>query len=378
MDVLRWGSDGAAEAAFGDFLLRRGEDEGQDAGGMPRLAGHRAEWWRAISAGLRHRTYLLVLRDRDDVLGVLPLMLVKGPLFGKFLVSLPYLNTGGVWGGGSVCGVDEGRTACAVPLGGGGGGGVGAGLLVDRACALADELDVRYLELRHEVPVEGHPKLNFSRTDKVHMRLALPASDEALDKSFKSKLRSQVRKAGQSELTVVWGGEELLSDFYSVFAVNMRDLGTPVFSRRLFAATLKEFAGSAELCVVRKDGQAVAGALLVHCDGVTEVPSASCLRAFNYTGANMWMYRHLLARAIEKQSHTFDFGRSSVGSGTYKFKAQWGAEPFPAVWQYYIRKGSADAMRPDSDGNQKLIKIWQRLPVWVTKLMGPEIVRGIP
>ena len=326
----------------------------------PRLAGHLPQWAPAIAAGLRHRGFLLRVRKESQLRGAMPLILVKGPLFGRFLVSLPYINTGGAWAR------DE-ETAQA---------------LVDRACDLADELDVRYLELRHEVPVD-HPKLHFQRTEKVHLRLPLPASDALLDKSFKSKLRSQVRKAGQFDHTVVFGGAELLKDFYDVFAVNMRDLGTPVFSRRLFAEVLRQSdpqrAGfHAELCVLRNQGRAIAAALLVHAEGMTEVPSASCLRSHNHTGANMWMYRHLLRRAIERGSQQFDFGRSSVGSGTYKFKTQWGAVPHPAVWQYYVRKGSVEAMRPDNAGNQRLIKIWQKLPVWLTRIIGPEIVRGIP
>lgn len=321
----------------------------------PRLNGHHQAWLAAISEGLQHPVHLLRTMRDGQVTGTLPLMLVQGPLFGRFLVSLPYVNTGGVWAN------DE----------------ASAQTLVGAACELADRLDVRYLELRHELPVE-HPQLNFSRADKVHMRLELPDSDEALDRSFKSKLRSQIKKAGEYGLSAHWGQRELLDEFYRVFSHNMRDLGTPVFSRKLFSAILDRFADDAELCVMRQGETPVAAAILVHAAGVTEVPSASSLRSFNHTNANMLMYRQLLRRAIERQSHTFDFGRSSEGSGTYKFKAQWGAKPYPAVWQYYVRKGDVSAMRPDSAGNQRLIRIWQRLPVWLTRLAGPTIVRGIP
>jgi hypothetical protein len=48
------------------------------------------------------------------------------------------------------------------------------------------------------------------------------------------------------------------------------------------------------------------------------------------------------------------------------------------VWQYYLRSGSANAMRPDNPRYQRAIRLWQRLPVRVTQLIGPEIVRGIP
>jgi serine/alanine adding enzyme len=322
---------------------------------VPRLAGHDSAWVASISAGLRQRVYCLQTRRNNDVTGVLPLHLVSGPIFGKFLVSLPYVNTGGVW-------AKTHHDAAA---------------LVGRACELADELDVKYLELRHETPVE-HPRINFTRTDKVHMRLALSDSSDALLKSFKSKLRSQVKKSREYGLIVEFGDEKLLKDYYTVFAQNMRDLGTPVFSKSLFANILRSFGGRAELCVVRKESQPIAAGMLIHNRGVSEVPSASSLREFNRTNANMLMYWHLMSRSIERGSHTFDFGRSSEGSGTFKFKAQWGAKPQPANWQYYVRKGSPEEMRPDNEGKQRLVKLWQKLPVWATKLVGPEIVRGIP
>lgn len=288
--------------------------------------------------------------------GTLPLAFVESWLFGKFLVSLPYINTGGVWA--------RNETAAAA--------------LVSAACDLADELDVRYLELRHEIPV-AHERLTVSRSDKVHMRLNLPATEQELDQSFKSKLRSQLKKSQEHGLEVEWGRHDYLSRFYDVFAVNMRDLGTPVFSKQLFAQVLTAFPDSAEFCVVSKDRKTIAAGLLVHYPGErTEVPSASSLRSHNWTGANMWMYRQMLARAIQRGSPVFDFGRSSEGSGTYKFKAQWGAIPHPAVWQYYVRKGQAEDLRPGSERNQRLIRIWQKLPVAVSRWLGPSIVRGIP
>jgi hypothetical protein len=92
----------------------------------------------------------------------------------------------------------------------------------------------------------------------------------------------------------------------------------------------------------------------------------------------MWMYWNLLQRGIEKGSSEFDFGRSSVGSGTYKFKEQWGAKPKQAIWQYYVRKGDPSDMRPDSPSKSRLVKVWKKLPLWLTRLLGPSIVRGIP
>lgn len=293
--------------------------------------------------------------DLARVVGILPLAYVRSLLFGRFLVGLPYLNVGGVL-------ADNPTTAK---------------LLVDQAVELADRLQVRYLELRHETPLE-HPRLGDQLTSKVLMRLPLPQNSEELWKSFDPKVRNQVRKGQRMELEVQWGGAELLREFYAVFSHNMRDLGTPAFPRRLFQAVLEEFPDRAELCVVRLARKPVAGALLVHGPGLTEVPSASSLRRYNPTCANMLMYWHLLCRAIERQQKSFDFGRSTVDSPTYRFKKQWGAEPVQTTWQYYRRHGSIHQMRPDSGRFGVAIRVWRHLPVWLTRILGPWIVRGIP
>ncbi len=332
--------------AWGEYLASKGH------------AGfyQRAAWLRVLQEGLQHEPACLQATVGRRLVGVLPLAYVKSPLFGKFLVSLPYVNSSGI-----VADSVEAELA-----------------LADRAIGLADQLDVRYLELRHERPVE-HPQLKQAVTDKVHMRLKLPTTPDGLWDGIKSKVRNQIRKPQKNEaLTVHWGTHDILDEFYDVFCKNMRDLGTPPFSRKLFAALIDHFPGAAEFCCVRLSGEPVASGLLIHGRGTTEVPSASSLRAFNSTNCNMLLYWNLLTRAVERGQSTFDFGRSSRDSGTYAFKSQWGATESPAVWQHYVREGDARDMRPNNGKFDLMIRAWQKLPVWVTKLIGPGIVRGIP
>jgi FemAB-related protein (PEP-CTERM system-associated) len=318
-------------------------------------ASHRWEWLAILRGGLRHRPVVLeALRD-NKAHGMLPLAYMSSALFGRFLVSLPYLSVGGVLASDSDV----------------------AHQLIDRAVELADELDVKYLELRHEER-QPHPALNYEMLEKVHMRRDLPQSATVIWKSFDPKVRNQIRKAQKEGLTVEWGQDALLHDFYSVFSRNMRCLGTPAFGRRLFADILAQLPDASEICAVRYRGRCVAAAVVIHGAGISEVPSASSLRDFNHLNGNMLMYWHLLMRSIELGQEVFDFGRSSVGSNTYRFKSQWGATPHPAVWQYYVRKGCVSDMRPNNPKNQRRIAIWKRLPVWLTRLIGPTIVRGIP
>jgi FemAB-related protein (PEP-CTERM system-associated) len=325
------------------------------AGDAPAALSRHPGWLRVLQSAFGHEVYALEAQANGQTCGFLPLAYVSSFLFGRFLVSLPYLNSNGV--------------AAASPD--------VQTRLIDRAVELAGELNVRYLELRHENPVE-HPALNGKNISKVHMRLDLPDFPGPLWNGFDPKVRNQVRKGEKSGLTVAWGAHDLLSEFYQVMSHNMRDLGTPIYSHRLFAAILDEFPGQAELCVVRKDEMPAATALLLHGNGVTEVPSASALREYNSTCANMFMYWQLLDRAVQRRQRVFDFGRSTVDGPTFKFKKQWGAKSYPATWQYAVRQGTVGDMRPDNPRYQRMIRLWQRLPVRVTQYIGPPIVRGIP
>jgi serine/alanine adding enzyme len=322
-------------------------------GQMP-LSRH-PRWLTVLETGLRHVPYVLEAAVDSEICGFLPLVYVRSLLFGRFLVSLPYLNYGG-------------PVADDEPV---------ARALLDQAVKLAEQLEVRFLELRHEGAVP-HPELTEKPDQKVHMRLALPATTEELWNGLSAKVRNQVRKAQKCGLTVSWGGPELLPAFYAVFSRNMRDLGTPVYGKALFGSALREFPERTELCVVRADGSPVAAGLLLHGWGVTEVPSASSIRNFNHTCANMLLYWHLLQQGVERGQSVFDFGRSCPKSSSYRFKQQWGARPAPGSWQYYLRQGAMSDMRPENPRYQRFIRIWQRLPVSVTRWCGPWIVRGIP
>jgi FemAB-related protein (PEP-CTERM system-associated) len=312
-------------------------------------------WLSVLAKGLGHTPYCLETRQGDQCTGVLPLAAVKSLLFGHFLVGLPYLNYGGPVTGDHAC----------------------ERALLQAARELADRLGVRYLELRDQ-RAYVHPDFVANPGLKLHMRLPLPAGAGELWKKLDAKVRNQVRKGQKSGLELEWGGPELIDEFHRVFSENMRDLGTPAYGRRFFRAILEQFPDRAEIGIARLGPKPVACCLLLHGWGVTEVPSASSLRAFNSTCANMLLYWTMLERSIARGQTEFDFGRSSPDSPTFRFKKQWGAEPHPAIWNHYVRKGNASDMRPTNRKYGRAVRIWQRLPLWLTRLIGPSIVRGIP
>ena len=236
------------------FLLARPAESGA-------CGEHDPRWLSVLGDALGHVPYVLIARsgsdassnkdgDSGEIVGYLPLCSVKSRLFGHFLVSLPYLNRAGV-------------VTCDAKV---------AGELIAKATELAEQLDVQYLEVRHSEPTE-HESFGFSRGEKVRMVLELPADGEALFKAIGPKVRNLVRKGDKHNLSIRWG-RDVLDDFYHVFSVNMRDLGTPVYPKKLFGDIVDKFGSDADLAVVYFEGQPVSGALLVHdsARGMTQVP----------------------------------------------------------------------------------------------------------
>jgi FemAB-related protein (PEP-CTERM system-associated) len=216
------------------------------------------------------------------------------------------------------------------------------------------------------------------RQHKVTLLLRLPEAG-ACWSSLDKKVRNQIRKAEKSGLTAHSGGAELLEEFYTVFARNMRDLGTPVYGRAVFEQILRTFPDSARLHVVRLGRTPVAGGLTVRGRARLEIPWASSVRDYNSLCPNHLLYWHAIQHAIATGCDVFDFGRSTPGEGTFKFKEQWGAQPVPLHWEYLLNgTDQIPDTNPDNPKYARLVETWKRLPVWLATTVGPHIVRCIP
>jgi FemAB-related protein (PEP-CTERM system-associated) len=298
-----------------------------------------------------HEPVYLIAREGGVITGVLPMVQIKSLLFGRTLTSLPFVNYGGVMADGPEI----------------------ARALVDEAHEDARRRKCSHVELRHvaaqfpDLPCKQH---------KVSMRLATgPGMWEALDR----KVRNQIRKAEKSGLVVERGGEALVGDFYDVFARNMRDLGTPVYSRRLFEQVMRVFPDRAQIHVVRLNGMAIAAGLTYRTPQMVQLPWASSLRSYNTLCPNVLLYWDAIQFAHESGAGVFDMGRSTPNEGTFKFKAQWGAESVPLHWEYQLMaEGELPNVSPANPKYQFAIALWQKLPLAVTLRVGPMIVRAIP
>lgn len=311
-------------------------------------------WGELFSRVFGHPFYPLAALRAGKIHGILPLTLVASRLFGRFLVSMPFINYGGVLADDPAC----------------------ADALLAGAQRLQVQCRAKSVELRHA----GAPQFGLpTRSDKVAMLLDLPPDPDLLWKGLKDKVRNQVRKARKDGLLVVAGREELLADFYRVFCVNMRDLGTPVYHRTFFAEVLRVFPETTRILSVRKDDRCIAaGITYAHGDSL-QMPWASSLPSFRRHCPNNLLYWHALSEAAAAGFARFDFGRSTPGTGPWNFKRQWGAREMPLYWEYLLEEGAAPpALNVRNPKFRLAIAVWRRLPLGLTNALGPRIVRCIP
>ena len=179
--------------------------------------------------------------------------------------------------------------------------------------------------------------------------------------------------------SIKFGKEELIIDFYKVFSTNMRDLGTPVYSKEFFYRVIDAWYDKTHIVVVYINKRPVACALLLGFKEMLEIPWASALKKTNKIGINMYMYWNILNFAIDNGYDFFDFGRSSKDSGTYKFKKQWGAKPYQNYWNYWLSEGKElPQINPNNTKYKLLISSWKKLPLFISNILGPTIVKNIP
>ena len=315
------------------------------------LAYHLYAWKNAVEQAYGYTGAYLLAEEKGMVRGVLPLVRFKIPFFNPSYISLPYCDAAG-------------------PL------GDNAGIceqLLDSALALAQRdhgsCHIRQSTCSEDVVSEG--------IHKVRMILRLPNSSEQLLNGFKAKLRSQIRKPTRDGLYVKTGSCDLLGDFYQVFGENMRDLGSPVHSKKWLEAIMRSFQNAALIAVVytAEHIPVAAGIILCHKRTVS-IPWASSLREFNRLNPNMLLYWTFLSHAADHGYDFFDFGRSTPGEGTYRFKEQWGAKPVGLNWFDLPRKSSEVSAGPSAV--RRLVEtIWQKLPLGIANTVGPLIRKRV-
>jgi FemAB-related protein (PEP-CTERM system-associated) len=315
---------------------------------------HLPEWSVAVARGCGQKSHYLIAERGDGRLaGLLPLTEVHSPLFGRALVSAGFGVGGGIL-------VDDAATVAA---------------LSEAAWALAERLSCPTVELRGGAnPGNGWQSDNTTYLGFVR---DLAVDDEAELLTIPRKQRAEVRRALGNDLEIDAASADA-GAHYAVYAESVRNLGTPVFPRALFAAVLDEFGAAADVLTVRHKGVPVASVLSLYWNGTVYPYWGGGTDAARALRANDAMYFALMRHARERGCTRFDFGRSKAGTGAAAFKKNWGFEPRPLTYLTRAPEGVAARKINPLDPKYSLqVRAWQRMPLWAANRFGPWIARGL-
>lgn len=315
---------------------------------------HRPAWLKAVQSGTGQRACGLIAEQLGVITGWLPLTEVRSLMFGRTLVSSGF--------------------------------GVGGGILTDTnevaevLAQSAQEHAARYgfasVELRGGAIPEG-----WRTWDDKHcgFERALSCDDEAELLAIPRKARAEVRKGLKNNLTVATGRERAdLAAHYAVYSESVRNLGTPVFPKKLFRAMLEAFPDSSDILTVSSDGIPFASVLSFYHDGAVLPFWGGGSFAARGARANELMYYELMLHARRRGMERFDFGRSKTGSGPFSFKKNWGFDPQPLAYAEWTAPGAEGRdIDPNSDAYSRKIDLWKRLPLSIANAIGPVIARDL-
>lgn len=313
---------------------------------------HRFGWFRVLTEAFGHRPYFFMAEQDQRIVGILPVAEVRSLLFGHKLASLPFCVYGGI--------VADSPEA--------------ARMLREAACDLARQQKVDALELRNHEPSEsGWPVKDLYYT----FRKALDPDNDVNLKGIPNRQRAMVRKgiAEGLDSEEVDGTERI----FRVYSESVRNLGTPIFSRRYLDLLRREFGRDCRVLMIRQHGEDVAGVLSFYFrNEVLPYYGGSVSRARDIRGCNHFMYWELMRRSADEGLTSFDFGRSKTGTGPFEFKKHMGFEPQPLPYEYYlVNSDTIPDVNPTNPKYQLMINVWKRLPLPVANILGPPLARSL-
>ncbi len=345
---------------------------------------HLIGWKNVIEKTFAHKSFYLLAEDTEDdgiivqkyteiaekdrstaapqhrsssmrIIGILPLFSVKSFLFGKSLVSIPFAAYGGILADNSEI----------------------ANQLFEKAKEVTRSKRLEYLEFRNrDGGIENLP------TKELYVRYRREIFRD-LDSNMKAiprKSRRMVRVGEKEGLTYQFGQEELIPEFYEIFARSYHRLGSPVFTNRLYKNLFEEFKEKTNILIVRsREGKPISSVLTFFYKDEVLPYFAGSLFEYREIAPNDYMYWQLMKYGCENGYKVFDFGRSKIDTGSSDFKRHWGFDPEPLPYQYYLNGiGEIPNISPANSKYHKKIEMWRKLPLWATKIIGPHIVKYIP
>ena len=314
---------------------------------------HKSGWKRVIMDSMNHEAHYLMAVDDNKLIGIYPLFILSTGLFGKMGVSLPFVNYGGILSDNIE--VEK--------------------LLLNEAEAIGRETGCRYIELHQRSPLKsGLP----TSQHKVASLIPLQGGADEVFMKLHHNVRNKIRKSKKNGVTVQ-KGMEYLTDFYHIYSRNLRDLGTPVLTKRFFEHVVDIFPEQAVIYRATRQGKTI-GAKITLMDQKTCYFewSASLRESLKYAPVHAMNWA-AIEDACAEGCHQIDFGRSTAESSHQKFKKYWGVESYKMPWAYQLLNcNEIPGLNKENSKFSLPISLWKKLPLSLSRILGPPIARRLP
>jgi len=313
---------------------------------------HRIGWKAVLEGCFGHKTYYLLAERSSHIVGVLPLAEVKSFLFGHSLTSLPFCAYGGA----------AATNAVVVAA------------LHRAARELGERIGVEHLELRNRTLREPDwPQQDLYVTFRKEILPDVEANMLAIPRKQRAMVRKGIKAGSRSEL------DHSADRFFALYADNVHRHGTPPLPKRFFEILLRTFPAESEvLTITDSRGIAVSSVFSFYFrDEVLPCYAGDDIGAREVAG-NDFKYWELMRRACERGVRVFDYGRSKRGTGPFDFKKNWGFEPTPLAYEYWLyRRDSIPENNPLNPKYRAFIALWRRLPIPIANFLGPHLVKSL-
>ena len=319
-------------------------------------------WLDVITKIYGYSLIPLTTRNTDGrITGFLPLCYVQSPVTGRHLVALPFSD---------YCPLiteDEGS----------------ANALVDQAIEIAQQKQVRYLELR-----TGATDVLAKRSDLVRGELyarwltPLTTDPNVIWSSFKTTVRNKIRKS--QKLGVRVRTAQCREDMVSYYRLHLRTRskkhGMPAQPLNFFLGLWDAFAatGALHLWLAEHEGTIISASIMLAFGKTTQFFYGASDERYLHMAANNLITWETIVWSCRQGYKILDHGRTAYNNeGLMQFKRNWAAIEEPLPYYYYPHMMGL-AATPESSWKYRLLtSCWRRLPLQVTGPLGSYLYRHL-
>ncbi len=319
---------------------------------------HRFEQKYIIEQTYGNKTIFLCARHSDGIVGIFPLVLIPG--LKRSCISVAYNSYAGIL---ALDNIISGSLLRKLFL-----------EYIKKKypyCKIIEERILEWCLSKKLLSNEVTMIIDFSRYKTI---------DEVF-RSIRGKKRNQIRKGQKQNFKISWDITNL-DKLYEIYAFNMGKKGTPVHPKKFYKNILRHYNKDCSVLTAVHEGKVVGGLIAIKHNKIFTVLMASTIPDYNKLCVNEFLYWEAISYAFKNNFLFFDFGRSEVGSGTYKFKKQWATKEYKLNYIRYTQDGiflsSTSSTLYRGTYGKVFSNIWKQIPFSIQLLIGPYVRRWIP